>query len=142
MSDAVRVTRLLPVVFFNALAHFRAQRAAHLLRLFDGLAWRNLFGDFFGDNFFGFEVFAHPAADLFSDLGEPLHGREPGCPPGGRVAHRAHGPKIFLRGRHGLFFQPFFPDEAKFGQVIAQGLEFDGGLNSGSTPSISNAVPV
>ena len=76
MSDAVRVTRLLSLsaVLFNALAHFLAQRAVHLLRLFDGLGWRNRFGDFFGDNFFGFEQFAHPAAHFLDDQGEPLYG--------------------------------------------------------------------
>ena len=76
VSDAVRVTRLLSLsaVLFNALAHLLAQRAAHLLRRLDRLGWRDLLGDLFSDNFFGFEQFAHPTAHVLDEQGEPLCG--------------------------------------------------------------------
>ena len=102
MSDAARVTRLLSLlaVLFDPLAGFFAQRAANLLRRLDGLGLLDLLAGFFGDNFFGLaEVFAHPTAQLFSDLGEPLHGRQPGCPvrAHGHWAHGADRPKTLAR---------------------------------------------
>ena len=137
VSNAVRVTRLLSLsaVLFNALAHLLAQRAAHLLRRLDRLGLRGLLSDFFRDDFFGFEteVFAHPAAHLFSDLGESLHRRQPGCPilAHGHRAHGADRPKILARrGRRRLVVvrKHFLADETELGQVIAQCLQFDGGL--------------
>src|SRR6266513_1317226 len=96
------MTRLLSLlaVLFDPLADFLAQRAASLLCLLDGLGLRRLLSDFFRDDFFGFEVFAHPAAHLFGDLDEPLHWRQPGCPvlAHGRQAREADRPKILARG--------------------------------------------
>ena len=64
------MTRLLSLltVLFDPLAGFLALRVAQLLGLLDGLGLRGLLADFFGGDFFGFEVFAYPAVHLFSDL--------------------------------------------------------------------------
>ena len=101
VSDAARMTRLLSLlaVLFDPLADFLAQRAASLLCLLDGLGLLDFLGDFFRDDLFGFEVFAHPAAHLFGDLDEPLHWRQPGCPvlAHGHRAHEANRPKILAR---------------------------------------------
>ena len=101
MSDAARMTRLLSLltVMFDPLAGFLAQRAARLLCLFHRFGLRGLLSDFFRDDLFGFEMFAHPAADLFGDLDEPLHWRQPGCPvlAHGHRAHEADRPKILAR---------------------------------------------
>src|SRR6266545_7290931 len=107
VSDAARMTRLLSLlaVLFDPLADFFAQRATSLLHLLDGLGLLDLLGEFFGDDLFGFEVFAHPAAHLFGDLDEPLRWREAGCPvlAHGHRAHEADRPKILARrGRRRL----------------------------------------
>src|SRR6266702_988802 len=85
------MTRLLSLltVLFDPLAGFLAQRAASLLCLFHRFGLRDLLSDFFRDDFFGFEVFAHPAAHLFGDVDESLHWRQPGCPVLAH-GHRAH----------------------------------------------------
>jgi hypothetical protein len=90
----------LSAVLFDSLAGFLAQRGARLLYLLDGLGLLDFLGDFFRDDLFGFEVFAHPAAHLFGDLDEPLHWRQPGCPAvaHGHRAHGAHGSNILARG--------------------------------------------
>ena len=92
MSDAARVTRLLSIL----AVRFDAQGAACLLRLLHRSGLRDVLADFFGGDFIGFEVFAHPASHLFGDVGESLHGREPGCPelPHGHRAHGAERPQI------------------------------------------------
>ena len=78
MSDAARVTRLLSLlaVLFDALVHLLAQRAAQLLRLLDGLGWRDLFSDFFRGDFFPFEaeLITEPLTDVLGDLDESLCG--------------------------------------------------------------------
>ena len=106
--------------------------------LLDGLGLLDFLGDFFRDDLFGFEVFAHPAAHLFGDLDEPLHWRQPGCPvlAHGHRAHGAHGSKILARrGRRRLvavrkhfFLEPIRAAETEFGQLLAEGHQLDGGL--------------
>src|ERR1044071_4485235 len=95
------MTRLLSLlaVMFDPLAGFLAQRAASLLHLLDGLGLLDFLGDFFRDDLFGFEVFAHPATHLFGELDEPLHWRQPGCLvlAHGYRAHGADRPKILSR---------------------------------------------
>src|SRR6266511_3279065 len=128
VSDAVRVTRLLSLltVLFDPLAGFIAQRAASLLYLLDGLGLLDFLADFFRDDLFGFEVFAHPAAHLFGDLDEPLHWREAGCPvlAHGHRAHEADRPEILARGgrrRRYIFLEPIRAAATEFAQLLPKG---------------------
>src|SRR6266581_711702 len=104
MSDAARETRLLSLlaVLFDVLAHFLAQRVAQLLWLLDGLGWRDLFSDFFRDDFFLFELVTKPLTDVLGDLDESLSGREASEPRGGRLAQGSNGSES-LRRRRGDF---------------------------------------
>ena len=101
VSDAARKTRLLSLVLFDVLAHFLAQRAARLLRLLDGLGWRDLFSDFFRDDFFLFEaeLVTEPLTDVLDDLDESLSGREASEPGGARLAQGAKGSESLRRRR-------------------------------------------
>src|SRR5438093_3418868 len=110
VSDAARETRLLSLlaVLFDALAHFLALRMAQLLRLLDGLGWRDLFSDFFRDDFFLLEaeLVTEPPTDVLGDLDESLSGRQANEPRGARLAQGANGSES-LRRRRGDF-QCFF----------------------------------
>jgi hypothetical protein len=78
------------------------------------------------------ELVAEPAGEFFDDLDETLHGSQAG---GARLAHRADGAETrvatggaYIPGSGAVHGLPGGGKETEPGQVIAQTLEFDGGL--------------
>ena len=80
---------------------------------------------------FNAQSFGKPLAQFLDNLGEPLHRSQAGDTLHSCLAHGTHRAEIFTPGHHwrrDFLFQPFLADETELGQVIAEGLEFDGSL--------------
>ena len=138
--------QLLPEFFssdsrFDQLVGFGGVGLPNFLRWLDGLGLHDFFSsldgfrrfDFFSGGLLWFNgnPLAEPAVDFLDHLHQPLNSGQAGEPRWTRRTDRPRGAKIEARRgcqRLVAVRRHFLADEAEFGQVIAQALQFDGGL--------------